>query len=363
MRIKEIRILGLFGMFDHIIPLNLDSHLSIIYGVNGIGKTTIFKILDNIFSFDANKSSVHLGEIATEISIIFTDDSKLVYSGYEDPKIFYQKTEIKPFTPEFNNFIAQTNVFFIQSQRLIFFNKNSNQFTESVTKYAQEISKIIQNKKQAYEKLSESLQLSLGKRMSKKEVKTNLSKEELHKIVAEVEKRRSELKAVGILEDSPEDSFDIVDDDPLAKAVLSVNLQDMQTKLKIFDDLYSKLSTFLEILNERRLSYKKISISEKNGFVFIDQNGKNLNPNDLSSGEQNELILLYLLLFEVPENALILIDEPEISLHIDWQSDFLKDMEDIIKLRKFDMLISTHSPDIINGRNELTIPLYGKAKN
>mgnify|MGYP003452891897 FL=1 len=46
MRIKQIEIIGLFGMFNHKIPLNLESNITIIYGINGIGKTMLFKILD-----------------------------------------------------------------------------------------------------------------------------------------------------------------------------------------------------------------------------------------------------------------------------------------------------------------------------
>ena len=46
MRITEIRIEGLFDMFDHTIPLNQDEHLTVVYGINGIGKTMIFRILD-----------------------------------------------------------------------------------------------------------------------------------------------------------------------------------------------------------------------------------------------------------------------------------------------------------------------------
>jgi ABC-type glutathione transport system ATPase component len=176
-----------------------------------------------------------------------------------------------------------------------------------------------------------------------------------------VKEKYNQLKAVGILGDEKYYPFEINDSiNDIDKAVLAVNLQDMQTKLKVFDNLYEKLSTFLEILNQRRLSYKQLSISAKEGFIFTNSKGKNLIPTDLSSGEQHELVLLYLLLFKIPENSLILIDEPEISLHIDWQMDFLNDLTDIVRLRNFDILLSTHSPSIINGHSELTISLDGK---
>ncbi|NJN78309.1 MAG: ATP-binding protein [Saprospiraceae bacterium] len=81
--------------------------------------------------------------------------------------------------------------------------------------------------------------------------------------------------------------------------------------------------------------------------------------NQLSTGEQHAIIMFYALLFEVPNESLILIDEPENSLHIEWQMEFLNDMKDIIDLRGFDVLIATHSPSIINGEWDLTVSLKG----
>jgi len=40
---------------------------------------------------------------------------------------------------------------------------------------------------------------------------------------------------------------------------------------------------------------------------------------DLSSGEQQEVVMLYELLFCVQPGTLVLIDEPELSLHVVWQ--------------------------------------------
>jgi predicted ATP-binding protein involved in virulence len=63
------------------------------------------------------------------------------------------------------------------------------------------------------------------------------------------------------------------------------------------------------------------------------------------------------LLFKVKPNTLILIDEPEMSLHISWQQEFLKDLQKITKLSGLDILMATHSPDIINDRWDLTVEL------
>ncbi|MBF0473202.1 MAG: AAA family ATPase, partial [Nitrospirae bacterium] len=50
MRIKKISITGLFGMFDHEIPLKMDERVTIIHGPNGIGKTIILNMLYKLFN-------------------------------------------------------------------------------------------------------------------------------------------------------------------------------------------------------------------------------------------------------------------------------------------------------------------------
>ena len=77
----------------------------------------------------------------------------------------------------------------------------------------------------------------------------------------------------------------------------------------------------------------------------------------MSSGEQHEVILLYELIFNTKSNVLVLIDEPEISLHITWQKEFLSDLLKIIKIQNIQVLIATHSPSIINDRWDLVYNL------
>ena len=85
--------------------------------------------------------------------------------------------------------------------------------------------------------------------------------------------------------------------------------------------------------------------------------GELVPPTSLSSGEQHELILLSELLFKVGPNSLVLIDEPELSLHVSWQQEFLVDLKEITLLAGYDVLIATHSPQIINDRSDLMVQL------
>ena len=91
-----------------------------------------------------------------------------------------------------------------------------------------------------------------------------------------------------------------------------------------------------------------------------DDSGKTIPLNELSSGEQHELVLIYNLLFTVSENTLILIDEPDLSLHVGWQKSIISDIERIQNLRSLTVIMATHSPQIINDRWDLAVDLSGR---
>ena len=67
--------------------------------------------------------------------------------------------------------------------------------------------------------------------------------------------------------------------------------------------------------------------------------------------------MFYELIFNSDEKSVFLIDEPEISLHVAWQVEYVKILEDICNQNGMQSIIATHSPDIVNGRNDLLISL------
>jgi len=116
------------------------------------------------------------------------------------------------------------------------------------------------------------------------------------------------------------------------------------------------MSLFKEIIN-KQFSNKSIEVKKSKGFVFKFKNGKVLTPEKLSSGEQHEVIINYELLFKTEENSIILIDEPEISLHIMWQEEIITNLLRIAELNKLNIIVATHSPQIIDDRWDLTVDL------
>jgi len=57
-----------------------------------------------------------------------------------------------------------------------------------------------------------------------------------------------------------------------------------------------------------------------------------------------------------------LIDEPEISLHVVWQLEFMADLLRIQAANNFQCVIATHSPQIIQNAGDITIDLADQAK-
>ena len=134
------------------------------------------------------------------------------------------------------------------------------------------------------------------------------------------------------------------------KGILSVYIQDQKAKLEIFSDVLRELNLFSKLLKKKKFSHKDISFSPQYGLRAYTDDGKPIDLESLSSGEQNEIIILYKLIFDVPGDMILLIDEPEISLHVIWQEEFMEDLEEISNVRKQQMIIATHSPQIIGNR-------------
>jgi len=69
----------------------------------------------------------------------------------------------------------------------------------------------------------------------------------------------------------------------------------------------------------------------------------------LSTGEQNRALTYAKVLSVAQEGALILIDEPEISLHLHWQRDFHRSLRALLQgQRRYHVVVATHSPVIIS---------------
>ena len=114
-----------------------------------------------------------------------------------------------------------------------------------------------------------------------------------------------------------------------------------------------RVQLFKELIDER-FRHKTTIVDREAGFR-VQFRDHDVPLDRLSSGEQHQLVLFFELLFELKENALILIDEPELSLHVSWQRKFIPDLQRIIALNKFDVVLATHSPQLVGHWADLVV--------
>lgn len=183
---------------------------------------------------------------------------------------------------------------------------------------------------------------------------STLSKKELTRRIEALERERRRLHEIGLLADTT--SFNPSTLNDTQRAMFVVYLKDNEEKLAVFKDLADRAEILLGTLN-RKLAPKQIKLDKDEGYKVLSHDGRPLDLDDLSSGEQHQLVLLHNLLFRVAPGALLLIDEPELSLHVTWQSEFLSELIQIAKKVGFDALVATHSPYIVGDRRDLMVRL------
>ena len=157
----------------------------------------------------------------------------------------------------------------------------------------------------------------------------------------------------------PPNPFDLASLDGLnaaQRSVMALYVEDTASKLDILQGRATRIKLLRDNVNGK-FQHKMIKIDRERGFAAIGDNNVPLELDALSSGEQHELVLLYDLLFKVAPNTLVLVDEPELSLHVGWQKRFLPDLLEIVKTAQFDALVATHSPYIVGDRSDLLVPL------
>ncbi len=434
MKLKAIKIAGLFGMYDYNLQFAGDSQYMILTSPNGYGKTTILNIVNALaktdlyyfywltfraieLSFvDGTALIVESVNVAPEVDAgsqqpdvpaenrhevrfswidpsggqsHFVINERLInkafraigyYEGRHVPGINHFSKEFREFVRrnpkmldimarEQNNnaFFLQVksiNTVFIEAQRI--FNTNVPSEQRNRANYAErstslpnytieEVSVRIQQKlKQAryqYLEYTQDKNNQLIYRLLKDDYKA-LTREEYLSAGKELLDKAQELREYGLIDD-----VDIPEYDEKHKEVLSAHIKDMKDKFSLLDDIYGKAKLFSDLIGKKHFTAKTIAFSREKGLLAVDKDHKWVDLSDLSSGEQNVIVMLYYLVFEYNKNKLLLIDEPEISLHVAWQYQYIEELEEILKLNNGQAIIATHSPQIIGERWDKCIDL------
>lgn len=182
---------------------------------------------------------------------------------------------------------------------------------------------------------------------------------ELKERLKKLSEKLGMLMGVGLLDTGNFNNFDpeSLDGVDQNKAkIMDLYVRDSEEKLAVFDDLAMKIKLILNSLN-RKFKNKEVFLNKESGLVIRGPKGLELPLESLSSGEQHEMVLLCELLFKVPYGTLVLIDEPELSLHVKWQREFLPELLSIAQKVGFVAIVATHSPFIVGDRFDLMVSL------
>lgn len=120
---------------------------------------------------------------------------------------------------------------------------------------------------------------------------------------------------------------------------------DPNGQLKAAEVSYPK-RRFQDLTDELFAETGKRIIRTKNEIVF-EQEGDELLPYSLSSGEKQMLVILLTVLVQDMRPCVLLMDEPEVSLHIEWQQRIIAIIREMNPNAQ--IILTTHSPAMIMG--------------
>jgi predicted ATP-dependent endonuclease of OLD family len=153
---------------------------------------------------------------------------------------------------------------------------------------------------------------------------------------------------------------------------VATQYRQIESLAKAFNEFEKRNATAFKSLNEYLLAVNRFFSDSNKELVFDESTGKlafsATNATNqrgtakpvmyLSSGERQVLVLFTFLAFASNPKSLFIVDEPELSLHPKWQSDF---MDEFLKLRPegTQLLLATHSPDIVGKYKNSCVVLRG----
>lgn len=226
--------------------------------------------------------------------------------------------------------------------------------------YSSEIKDTIARKLAESAVQSQARDRSFPIRLINKEFTQNVPQLDFIETYRATQERAQKLMSAGLLDQAESIPLPSRKLTKLERDVLSLYLSDFNEKLDAFADLQRRIEALVDIVGNK-LRRKRFVVDRQKGFVFetSDEKPRTLGVTELSSGEQHQLVLFYELLFASSGISLFLIDEPEISLHVEWQRAFISDIEKVGKLTGAHFLVATHSPQIINNRRDIAVALDG----
>ena len=156
------------------------------------------------------------------------------------------------------------------------------------------------------------------------------------------------------------DSY-IIADIPFYIQMRIINAANKESEKKlgnVRDEVIAEINGIFDILD---MDTRLIGMSTETTEIlpiFTNLSGDKFDINELSSGEKQLFLRTLAIKMLNPENSIILIDEPELSLHPKWQQRIVDVYRKIGKNNQ--IIIATHSPHILGSVRKENIMLLDK---
>lgn len=364
MRIAKISITKLFGIFDYEVPLNLEDRITVIYGPNGCGKTVLLEAIHALFVGRYEKLAAVPWKT---LSVDFDDGGRFTITKRDGREGFLLAAV--EYTPP--NGERQTESEFWLMRTSLRQDTSDAELQYRVPGLAR-----VTTRSWLYEPTGELL--DHGELVDRFPDRLEDLRDEGWQVPWMVQLMQSVgVHLIGLRRlltyaplspgrapEGDEERLSLVStlerySEQLKGSIQAALAEDDASKTSTGSDQLARRLDLLATMINSRFLYKQLYVSKEDGLFFRTSSGADLNPNSLSSGEQQQLLLLYELIFRLEKGTLVLIDEPELSLHVYWQQLFLKDLQKIARLAELDFIVATHSPQIIHDRWDLAVELKG----
>lgn len=255
-QVKYIKSIQIHKLWGNVdIDWQLDPKVNILVGKNGVGKTTLLNIIESVINNEHSDYDFEIDSLTINFNI--SDTNNNLSESINLSKINTFEMLLTDIKQKRNSPHIKTELDFILSELI-------NDFKSYQLKLKKEIeSKIIEQDQQI-------------KKIASQESATNQELQKLRQLLKEKD--------------------------------------DTNTNINHFKNL------FLGLINELFAETdKKIDFDKNNSIIFRESNDDVISAYQLSSGEKQILIILLNILLQENKPYIVLMDEPELSLHLSWQ--------------------------------------------
>lgn len=321
MKLKSIHIKKLYGLFD--IDWDLDAKVNILAGINGSFKSTVLHILEIILT-----GKFPTDYEVSEVTLHFEYNYSIYYKDIED-NLLNLRHQAQ------SNEVAKELI--SQLYRDVQ-DKNNDELMNKMI-HASVLYAVANGRRIPMQQLQEKVHFDFISTFDRPMASTEDK-------MSNLDKQLSALQS---------DYAYFLSD--LSKKLTNLLTQSEGNveKAKI-ESIYAPKKLFVDTVNDLFAGTNKRLDAEESKLTFMAEGDRKITIKQLSSGEKQMLIILLTALLERTSPFILLMDEPEISLHLEWQKRLIE------IIQKFNpecqIIMTTHSPGMIyNGWGDFVVEM------